>query len=173
MKLVFKEIQKKKRRYCSDNGEWLSGELSQMFSETSANVLVCRRDPSTVILEGNLQGKFTTPCDRCGQSSSTHLNTDFYYLITIKEEENSDLGESECSDEDSLVLHLASTESEIDLEAILKEQTYLAIPVRNLCDENCKGICPGCGVTLNSGKCECSLDVEGSPFAVLKKLKKN
>ncbi len=172
MKLVFKEIEKRKRRYCWDDGEWLSGELSQMFSRPSANVIIYRRDQSTAILEGDLQGRLTALCDRCGQSFLTDLYADFYYLITIKEEEKSDLGEIEFSGEDFQVLYLAAPELEIDLEAILKEQTYLAIPVRNLCNENCKGICPGCGVTLNSGKCECPSDVEGSPFAVLKKLKK-
>ncbi len=41
------------------------------------------------------------------------------------------------------------------LEDVLKEQILLALPVKQVCKENCKGLCPQCGTNLNAGKCNC------------------
>jgi uncharacterized protein len=90
------------------------------------------------------------------------------YLVTTRKEQALELREIECSDEDAVTLYLR--EQEIDVDEILREQTYLALPLRTLCSEDCKGICAGCGVDLNDEDCRCSLDESNSAFAVLKKL---
>ena len=41
------------------------------------------------------------------------------------------------------------------LEDALKEQALLAIPLKALCREDCRGLCPHCGANLNSGTCDC------------------
>lgn len=43
----------------------------------------------------------------------------------------------------------------ISLEEILREQVLLALPVQRLCREDCKGLCPSCGGSLNQGACAC------------------
>lgn len=44
---------------------------------------------------------------------------------------------------------------EIDLTEGLEEQILLALPLRSLCDEACRGLCPRCGRDLNEGPCGC------------------
>ena len=44
------------------------------------------------------------------------------------------------------------------LEDVLKEQILLALPVKAVCRENCRGICPQCGKSLNSEHCSCAGD---------------
>ncbi len=90
------------------------------------------------------------------------------YLVTTRKEQAIEQRDVECSDEDVITLYLK--EPEIDVDEILREQAYLAFPLRTLCSEECKGICAGCGVVLNSEACCCSLDKSNSAFAVLKKL---
>lgn len=41
------------------------------------------------------------------------------------------------------------------LEDVLKEQLLLALPVKQVCREDCKGLCPHCGRNLNVESCEC------------------
>jgi uncharacterized protein len=41
----------------------------------------------------------------------------------------------------------------IDLNPVVREQLLLALPVSVLCREDCKGLCPQCGLDLNSGSC--------------------
>ena len=53
----------------------------------------------------------------------------------------------------------------------MREQIILMMPLKPLCDETCKGLCPRCGANLNREACTCSTDTVNSPFAVLAKLK--
>jgi len=41
------------------------------------------------------------------------------------------------------------------LEDVLREQVLLCLPVRALCRQDCKGLCPGCGRNLNTEACIC------------------
>jgi len=44
----------------------------------------------------------------------------------------------------------------LDIDPDIREQILLAFPMKVLCDPECKGICPGCGVNLNRENCRCS-----------------
>ncbi|MCK7489366.1 MAG: DUF177 domain-containing protein [Anaerotruncus sp.] len=43
----------------------------------------------------------------------------------------------------------------IDLAPHLREEIILSMPIRLLCKDDCKGICPDCGKDLNTGECIC------------------
>jgi len=60
----------------------------------------------------------------------------------------------------------------IDLEPILTEQVFLQLPIRTICGEGCRGLCPVCGTNLNRGACEHGMNAKApSPFAVLRNFK--
>lgn len=65
---------------------------------------------------------------------------------------------------------------EVDLIDIVKSTVGLNMPQKTLCSEDCKGICSGCGVDLNTTDCKCedSIDVDDIDprFAKLKELLK-
>ena len=44
----------------------------------------------------------------------------------------------------------------IDLEPQIREEIIIDYPIKPLCKEDCKGLCPKCGKNLNEGKCNCS-----------------
>ena len=44
----------------------------------------------------------------------------------------------------------------LQLTDVLREQVLLAVPLRALCREDCKGLCPHCGLNLNTGSCQCA-----------------
>ena len=44
---------------------------------------------------------------------------------------------------------------EIDLGQLVLEQFYLALPMKPLCRESCRGLCPECGTNLNTATCSC------------------
>lgn len=168
MKLLFEEITKKIRRYSMENSSWFPRASGDFSATASVNISVSRRDSETALLKGALEGQRVTTCDRCGEQLKQDLQSQFVYLVTTREEPVSELSEIECTDEDAITLYLK--EPEIYVDDILREQIYLAVPLRNLCSNDCKGICAGCGVSLNSEACCCSLDKSNSAFAVLKKL---
>jgi len=169
MKLAFDKITAKTDQYKIVKGNWCRLEGGDLVIDGTAEIAVRRRDDHTVQLTGTLAGRRATVCDRCGEQVRQKLNCDFEYLVTtLPEEELPELREVQCSDEEANTLYLG--EPEIDVEAILREQVYLALPLRTLCSEDCKGICAGCGVGLNSDRCRCPSDNSNSPFAVLASL---
>jgi uncharacterized protein len=61
----------------------------------------------------------------------------------------------------------------IDLDEILREQIILALPMYPRCVEECRGLCPVCGVDLNKETCDCQRDEVDPRLAVLKTLTKH
>jgi uncharacterized protein len=168
MKLFFEEITGRTGRFTLQDSSWFSHGDDHLHLIATAHICVARRDSETVHLQGNIAGHRSAACDRCGEPVTENVDWDFVYLVTTRKEQSYEQQEMECGDEDAMTLYLK--EAEIDVDEILREQSYLALPSRTLCSEDCKGICAGCGIALNSGGCACSLEKSDSPFAVLKKL---
>ena len=62
-------------------------------------------------------------------------------------------------------------DDQIDLAHMVREQLYLALPMKPLHREDCQGLCPSCGVNLNETTCACQTEWEDPRLAPLKKLK--
>lgn len=58
---------------------------------------------------------------------------------------------------------------EIEFDPIVVEQILMQVPVKPLCREDCKGLCPSCGINLNMDTCNCSSETGHPGFAALKK----
>jgi uncharacterized protein len=74
--------------------------------------------------------------------------------------EGADLGLAEYRDET------------IDLGEVIREQFYLALPMKPLCQDACKGLCPVCGVNRNRETCNCTQEWVDPRLAALADLKK-
>ncbi len=60
----------------------------------------------------------------------------------------------------------------LELEDLLREQILLALPLKTICAENCKGLCPHCGKNLNVEQCSCAEPVEDPRWEALKDIRK-
>ena len=170
MKLVIEKITGEHNHYIIMNEGWVPFPERSVDCSACLAVTVYRRADESVILEGELEGDWTVSCDRCGEPVRHRLSAHFFYRGILPGEAVFEAGEREVLPEDVNIFYLE--ESFIDLFDILQEQVYLALPVRILCREDCKGICPQCGVILNDADCRCLSGRVDSPFAVLKKLYK-
>ncbi len=122
-------------------------------------------------LFGDLKAKVTGSCGRCGKQQ-VHFDVArrFNYQYILGEEPS--LGsEHECRVEDYDRVYL--TDPVIESSDVLSEQLVLALPGQILCDDNCKGLCPLCGINQNLESCVCKETHKGSPFAILNTLQKN
>ena len=68
--------------------------------------------------------------------------------------------------------HLCRNNDEIDLLQLMMEQFQLALPMKPLCRDACKGLCPQCGTNLNTGSCDCNQKWEDPRFAALRAMKR-
>lgn len=57
------------------------------------------------------------------------------------------------------------------LEDVLREQVLLALPLRSICREDCKGLCARCGRNLNSESCQCPDPLADQRWEALKGLR--
>jgi Predicted metal-binding, possibly nucleic acid-binding protein len=122
---------------------------------------------TTVFIKGKLSALITSCCSRCLENVSVAIGGDFTYtLVPAKAETREDL---ELTAEELEISHYQG--DFIDLTAIICEQIILQIPIKTLCKEECKGLCPRCGINLNTSSCNCHLAVVDNRMAVLKNFK--
>jgi uncharacterized protein len=91
-------------------------------------------------------------CSRCAEPFTFPVDVpfDLYYLPHA---DNTGEGEVEIEEDD---LETAFYKDDvIDLGQLMKEQFYLALPMKPLCAEDCRGLCPQCGANLNQLTCNC------------------
>jgi uncharacterized protein len=43
----------------------------------------------------------------------------------------------------------------LDLGEMIREQFFLSVPLKRLCREDCRGLCPACGINRNAASCAC------------------
>lgn len=129
-----------------------------------------RKGDDKVEMLGQLKTCLSLACDRCLAFYDIEVDAELQILFETASSVSGRSQEVECnvSDLDSIVLD----EPVVDLDDVLRQQLYLALPMKSLCSEQCKGICSGCGVNLNQAECSCEYTNENSPFAVLALLKK-
>lgn len=60
----------------------------------------------------------------------------------------------------------------IDLGQMMREQFYLALPMKPLCRQDCQGLCPVCGKNRNRETCSCESTWVDPRFEVLKNFTK-
>ena len=90
-------------------------------------------------------------CCRCLALFDDELSFDFNFSIKIGKGESVLSSESDNSD----VILLGDGEHIVDLSNVIREAIMLELPAKPLCDEECRGLCPSCGVNLNEETCKC------------------
>ncbi len=110
-------------------------------------------------------------CDRClekfSKTSKTPLNLTLLPYSSMSFDEEGTKNDSSTDDEN---ISYYKTD-EIDLDEIVKENLYLNLPIRDLCQEDCKGLCPHCGQNLNLKTCACKIENIDPRLAALKNIK--
>lgn len=156
----------------SEDGAWfkecfIDGEAPD-FSINRADInCLITKTASTVFIRGKLSAIIDVACSRCLENTKLPILTDFIYtLIPEKAESKEDL---EIKKEELEISHYHG--DFIDLTPIICEQILLQIPIKALCSQECKGLCPQCGTNLNHSSCNCHLGCVDSRMAVLKNFK--
>ncbi len=123
---------------------------------------------SHFVVDGKMEGVLLLSCDRCLERFSYPISSPFkVYLEQMPD--LIDMEEVELSEEDLDIEYIQG--EELELNDLLREQIFLSIPFKNLCSEQCKGLCPVCGENLNIRDCGCSRSNGHPAFQKLAALK--
>lgn len=110
-----------------------------------------------ITLEGQLKCELKLICSRCLQTLT--------YPIEVYVEEKFSTDEANKDDE---IIFLDG--DNIDITEVIENNIILALPMKRLCREDCKGLCQICGNNLNSSSCDCGKDDIDPRLAKLKDL---
>lgn len=110
---------------------------------------VVTSDGDVLVLNANIKTQLELQCARC-------LDT-FIYPIDIDIEERFTKNK-ELQDDDDLIFVMGDT---LDITQIAENSIISTLPIKRLCTEDCKGLCPECGVNRNHESCKCeNFDVD-------------
>lgn len=113
------------------------------------------------LVRGTLSGSVIVPCDRCAEDAHVLIDHHFETFETIPEQSEDGDG-NEAVEDDATYITLEQGVPVLDLAGLCWEEFMLALPVKPLCQPDCKGLCASCGVNLNTGACTCP-EAEGDP----------
>jgi uncharacterized protein len=111
-----------------------------------------RKDSQKVRLVGRVTSALELECSRCLEPFTVPIDAKVDVLF-LPIGANTGEGEQEVGEEDLGVSFYK--EDTIDLGEVLREQFYLALPMKPLCRDDCQGLCPICGKNKNRETCDC------------------
>lgn len=122
-----------------------------------------------IFVRGYTAAEIELTCSRCLNSFRKEVSLDislaYHPLSELKGDEVYELHDEE------MEVDFYSGD-EIDIDSLIEEELILSIPMKPLCREDCRGLCPNCGADLNISSCECPMEAMDERFAILKKLLK-
>lgn len=113
--------------------ETLDADIGVMnFKEPVHLAVEAWKSEDDLTINAHVEGKRSFVCSLCLEEFNNLFEKDFTLHYDIK-------------GQDSVVI-----------DPDVREEIILDNPIRVLCKEDCKGLCPECGVNLNTGKCRCN-----------------
>jgi uncharacterized protein len=148
--------------------QFLGGGGAVEFSAGAVEVsCTLRKVREAVYARGTLETEVSGDCSRCLEIARLHIRGEFRYIFLPEPEAHAEEAELTSDDLDCMYYR----EEVIDLEPVIYEQVMLQVPMRVLCRDDCRGLCPSCGASLNREACSCPPRGGDERLAVLKKLK--
>ena len=133
-----------------------------------------RKDSNKVRLVGTVKTTLECDCGRCLESFTIPVDATFDLLYlpvgtTVAPAAGDE--EQEIQADDVGVSYYK--DDEIDLGDLMREQFYLALPMKPLCRVDCRGLCSVCGANRNRETCTCKVAWIDPRLEVLKQFKRD
>ncbi len=95
-----------------------------------------------LLMQVKAEAEVLTACVRCLKDIFLPVETEFeeLYQFFSRHREETDL--------------ILPNDGYLDLRPVYREYFILAMPIKRLCDSNCRGLCVVCGANLNEMTCE-------------------
>lgn len=122
--------------------------------------LAIDKRPDDLNLKAKVASSAKLGCDRCLRIFDKELRSNFKIYYSSKYSDS----------EEQNTRHLSLSNPIIDLLDDVRSSLVLSLPIKLLCEENCKGLCPNCGVNRNQQECACHTEKTDGRWEALKDL---
>jgi uncharacterized protein len=120
--------------------------------------------------QGKVMSLVRMECSRCLGAFERELNNQTDFIISDRE--SCEARAKEAIDDEDYVFFEGS-DLAVDLSDIVRQTILLAISMKPLCSDDCRGLCPVCGANLNVTACGCRTEKTDTRWDALKKLTDN
>jgi len=128
-------------------------------------VFTIHKDEARFRLVGTIASRLGLTCSRCLEAYEVPVAAAFDLRYLPQELVGN--REEDPTDDPSTTFY---SDDQIDLGQMVREQCYLAIPMKPLCRPDCQGLCSTCGTNLNTERCHCNPQWVDPRLAVLQAL---
>lgn len=151
-------------------GEILLAHEDATLSEPVGTNFVLTHADLNLHIDGTVETGIRCTCSRCLKEFSRHLSADFDLSYRPQPKAAREGEEIELKYEDMEVGFYDGVK--LDVNLMVLEQIELALPMKFVCREDCKGLCYKCGADLNEGSCRCDNTEMDSRLGALLQFKK-
>jgi uncharacterized protein len=123
--------------------------------DVAADLVLESLNGPAVEVAGTVEAPWAGECVRCLGPARGNLR------VTVRE-----LYEPGSDAEETYPLH----GDQIDLEPLVRDAVLLELPLAPLCEEDCQGLCPVCGVNRNQTSCTCTAEARDPRWSALDQL---
>lgn len=113
--------------------------------------LTVRKADEMYYIHAAVSGLFSTPCHICLEPAEVRVDTAFDIVVR----KSSGASQVRPDDGNGDLIFVQRDENTVSLDAHVYENLISSIPIRILCRDDCRGLCPNCGVNLNLETCRC------------------
>ncbi len=174
MKIILNELKEGKTDF---NYELKKNQSEEIFGDSEIDKVHLiasgwiQRKGLEFVLYLKVEGDGKLVCARCLEKFTYKFDDDFTYNIFLGKDPALSKREYNFSEQDVASLYIENFE--LDILPLIKEIVLLTLPMKPLCSEECKGLCPVCGINRNKKECDHNTGERYSPFVeLLDKFKK-
>ncbi len=131
--------------------------------------LLFKKAKNELTASGNIEFFSILTCSRCLTKFQKDIRIPLHLIYLPSEGESGEEKRQLKSGELEVGFYRGN---EFDVYQLMKEQVFLHLPIKMLCSEACRGLCPTCGKNLNDGLCACEREVIDERMEKLKELLK-
>jgi len=119
-----------------------------------------------IVVRGHFNTEVELDCSRCLEKVSVPVEVKVEEQLPIKNFTVEPVEVEDIDEEEEEVAEFFENNI-FDLSEYLRQAILVQMPIKALCSDVCKGLCPTCGTNLNEAPCDCPVVIEDSPFAAL------
>jgi uncharacterized protein len=127
--------------------------------------LAIQKAATEYFCQGRVQAGLVLECSRCLKPFHVELSEPTDFIVCSEEQA---AGREAFDDED--YVYFQGNDLKVDIVEPVRQALVLALPLKPLCVETCKGLCPRCGTDLNEKSCNCRMEVPDTRWDGLRNL---
>ena len=137
----------------------------ESLSQPIEAILSIDKGSSEIKIDGTVNTTGNFFCDRCLINFKKEIESALHLILSQINIEDDAKAEN--------FIHINSNDAVVDISDQMRDTLLLNLPMKQICSDRCKGLCPQCGVNLNHEECKCSHEKIDPRWEALKKLKTN